>query len=56
MHTPDHVVELLRGWRSNSFGTPLGWALTFVLAAVGVYFFAERRDGGARASIERLIA
>ena len=45
MHTPDHVVERLRDWRSRFVGTPLGWALTFVLAAVGVYFFAERRDG-----------
>ena len=40
MHTPDHVVERLRDWRSRFVGTPLGWALTFVLAAVGVYFFA----------------
>ena len=40
MHTPDHVVERLRDWRSRFIGTPLGWALTFVLAAVGVYFFA----------------
>ena len=40
MHTPAHVLERLRDWRSSFVGTPLGWALTFVLAAVGVYFSA----------------
>jgi hypothetical protein len=43
MHTPDHVVERLRDWRSRFIGTPLGWALTFVLAAVGVYFLRHAR-------------
>ena len=40
MHTPEHVTEPRTDWRTRIIGTPFGWALTLLLAALGIYLFA----------------
>ena len=40
MHPPEHVAEPRTDWRSRIIGTPFGWALTLLLAALGIYLFA----------------
>jgi hypothetical protein len=39
MHPTEHVVER-SDWRSRLVRTPLGWAITLALAALGAYLFA----------------
>ena len=38
MHTTEHVVERTN-WRYRLVRTPLGWAITLALAALGAYLF-----------------
>jgi hypothetical protein len=40
MRTLKPVAEDQADWRSRLVGTPLGWALTLAIAAVGMYLFA----------------
>lgn len=34
-----HPVNPERNWRTRLIGTPLGWAVTLALAALGIYLF-----------------
>ena len=38
--TPNHSLPPPRNWRTALVGTPLGWAVTLVLAVFGIYLFA----------------
>ena len=40
MQAPENVAEPRASWRAKLIGTPLGWALTVGLAAIGIYLFA----------------
>ncbi|WP_262031618.1 DUF2933 domain-containing protein [Microvirga sp. Mcv34] len=37
---PNRSLPPSRNWRATLVGTPLGWAVTLVLAALGIYLFA----------------
>ncbi|QFU16558.1 DUF2933 domain-containing protein [Microvirga thermotolerans] len=42
MHTTPHIPEAPpKNWRRVLVGTPLGWAVTLALAALGVYLFVN---------------
>ncbi len=40
MNSSKPVADVRLNWRSQLLRTPLGWALTILSAAIGVYLFA----------------
>jgi hypothetical protein len=40
MNTTPNPSTSPRSWRTALVGTPLGWAVTLALAALGIYLFA----------------